>query len=182
METPKLPPKPSRNLGSRRTIKAEVRLPDKCEMLSVRELGELVEAREKLELFCSKFIDGTDVIQEVVCCKEELEQLEHEYDLLEERRKAAQDKLDEYHRLEFQYCDKWRLLDEMMKENFSESALKNLMRSKLRELKEVSRDLGSRKDVADLDAFIAEYVNVRTAYHLHNEKLETWESQDSLQK
>ncbi|AMD18981.1 HBR080Wp [Eremothecium sinecaudum] len=173
MNIPELPPKPK--VRNPETVSLHFPRPEKCHLLTANDLQSLLRERDKLQLYVSKFVDGEDIKVNAQSYKNALNMLGNAYVELEAERKKMQDEMDRYYRLEFQYHEKWQELDYIVKDQFDTQALKNRLKTKVKELEADSELLENQQNFKDVDSFISEYLSFRTAYHLHNEKLQTFD-------
>ncbi|AET39313.1 ESCRT-I subunit protein SRN2 Ecym_4248 [Eremothecium cymbalariae DBVPG len=178
MSTPELPPKPVTDKSE--TKQVQVDLPANSHLLSVEELKEIIQARDKLQAYVNRFCKNDEVKKQVGSYKTVLSNLKEDFRYLEDQKFELQDNLDAYHRLECQYREKLQLLDMAINDSYNDPTLKHKFKSQIRELDEKSRAMEARLDATDVDAFISEYISLRTNYHLYSEKLNTWDSQGAL--
>ncbi|AGO13685.1 AaceriAGL189Cp [[Ashbya] aceris (nom. inval.)] len=179
MGTPALPPKPGVAGGG---PMAEVRLPRKAHLLSTAELQELVRAQDKLQLYVAGLCESEETQQQVEELRGGVAEVREAFAGLEGERRRAQERLDEYHRLVFRYHEAWQAVDGVCRERYDDGALRARLQGEMRAAEAESRALEARLGEIEVDAFLAQYLRLRTEYHVRREKLETWEVQGALRR
>ncbi|AEY98628.1 FAGL189Cp [Eremothecium gossypii FDAG1] len=179
MGTPVLPPKPCAAAGGPR---AEVPLPRKAHLLSTAELQELSKAQDKLQLYVAGLCESEETQKRVEQQRKQLAEIRETFAGLEGERQRVQERLDGYQRLVFRYHEAWQAVDGACRARYDDGVLRARLQQEMRAAEAECRVLRAQLGDAEVDAFLTQYLRLRTEYHVRREKLETWEVQGALRR
>lgn len=157
-------------------------LPEKVHLLSSKEILELVtKHRNQLAMYVTRFHPQKETQATIIELQRELQLLHKDFKLLEDKRAVTQGELEECRILESQYVKQYQDLNQRIQDNYSDSQLKAKLEIQIKNSEEQSSrlELEAKYD-PNVDLFVEEFMNIRTAYHIQREKLATWNSKGEL--
>ncbi|CCC69322.1 hypothetical protein NCAS_0C03320 [Naumovozyma castellii] len=166
-----------------------VPLPDNADLLTTRELlGLLTEHRDQLQSYVTKFHPLSELEEQIEELRHKLQELQRKFDELQIERHEVTEEIEQLKICESEYVKQWQDLQGMIRDNYSDEAMKRKVQLSIRQLDEQCNQLElslnthteNKLDSNSLDTFVNEYLEKRKLFHLQREKLATWDAQGRL--